>query len=208
MEIELKYSIDDDSLISKILDDRMLTSIEERNSRDTQALKAVYFDTEEGDLKKLDVAFRIRLEGSRYIATLKRRGSSCDGLHKREEINAPVTDDEFVTEPDLSIFSGDELIEDIRHIVEGKKLVPVMEMDYVREIFKVSYHNSIIEVSVDQGDIWTSKGNVPICEMELELYSGNESELLKLGKAIQKAYNLKPENVSKLARGFQVLDGE
>ena len=52
-------------------------------------------------------AFRIRLEGSRYIATLKRRSSAEAGLHKREEINAPVTDDDFVDNPTLSIFSGD-----------------------------------------------------------------------------------------------------
>ena len=198
MEIELKYSIEDDSIIRSIMEDRILTSIEKKNSRETLAMHAVYFDTEEADLRKNHIAFRIRLEGSRYIATLKRRSSAEAGLHKREEINAPVTDDDFVDNPTLSIFSGDELIDDIPAEITDKKLIPVMEMN--------DYKGSLMEVSIDQGDIITANGSCPICEMEIELYSGNEEDLVKLGKQIQKSYNLKEENISKYARGLALLD--
>ena len=63
-----------------------------------------------------------------------------------------------------------------------------------------------MEVSIDQGDIITANGSCPICEMEIELYSGNEEDLVKLGKQIQKSYNLKEENISKYARGLALLD--
>ena len=104
MEIELKYSIEDDSIIRSIMEDRILTSIEKKNSRETLAMHAVYFDTADGDLRKNHIAFRIRLEGSRYIATLKRRSTAEAGLHRREEINAPVTDHDFIENPSISIF--------------------------------------------------------------------------------------------------------
>ena len=59
MEIELKYSIEDDSIIRSIMEDRILTSIEKKNSMETLAMHEVYFDTEEADLRKNHIAFRI-----------------------------------------------------------------------------------------------------------------------------------------------------
>ncbi len=205
METELKYSIEDDNIIRRIMNDRMLTSIEKKDSRETMAMHAVYFDTSGYDFQKNHIAFRIRREGSRFVATLKRRGSVSDGLHKREEINAPVTDDDFVANPKLSLFAGDELIGDIASELADKELVPVMEMNFAREKFRVDYRGSIMEISIDQGDIITSGGSCPICEMEIELYSGNEADLVKLGKQIQKSYNLKEENMSKYGRGLALL---
>ena len=108
--------------------------------------------------------------------------------------------------PTLSIFSGDELIDDIPAEITDKKLIPVMEMNFAREEFRIDYKGSLMEVSIDQGDIITANGSCPICEMEIELYSGNEEDLVKLGKQIQKSYNLKEENISKYARGLALLD--
>lgn len=205
MEIELKYSIEDDSIIRSIMEDRILTSIEKKNSRETLAMHAVYFDTADGDLRKNHIAFRIRLEGSRYIATLKRRSTAEAGLHRREEINAPVTDHDFIENPSISIFSGDELIDDISAEIKDRKLIPVIEMNFAREEFRIDYKGSIMEVSVDQGDIITANGACPICELEIELYSGSEEDLVKLGKQLQKSYDLKEENISKYARGLALL---
>ena len=205
MEIELKYSIEDDSIIRSIMEDRILTSIEKKNSRETLAMHAVYFDTADGDLRKNHIAFRIRLEGSRYIATLKRRSTAEAGLHRREEINAPVTDHDFIENPSISIFSGDELIDDISAEIKDRKLIPVIEMNFAREEFRIDYKRSIMEVSVDQGDIITANGSCPICELEIELYSGSEEDLVKLGKQLQKSYDLKEENISKYARGLALL---
>lgn len=205
MEIELKYSIEDDSIIRSIMEDRILTSIEKKNSRETLAMHAVYFDTADGELRKNHIAFRIRLEGSRYIATLKRRSTAEAGLHRREEINAPVTDHDFIENPSISIFSGDELIDDISAEIKDRKLIPVIEMNFAREEFRIDYKGSIMEVSVDQGDIITANGSCPICELEIELYSGSEEDLVKLGKQLQKSYDLKEENISKYARGLALL---
>ncbi len=205
METELKYSIDDERIIQSIMEDRMLTSIEKKDSRETMAMHAVYFDTAESDFQKNHIAFRIRREGSRYIATLKRRGIASDGLHRREEINAPVTEDDFIANPKLSLFAGDELIGDIASEIANKELIPVMEMNFAREKFRVDYRGTIMEISVDQGDIVTAGGSCPICEMEIELYSGSEADLVKLGKQIQKSYNLKAENTSKYGRGLALL---
>ena len=187
------------------MEDRILTSIEKKNSRETLAMHAVYFDTADGDLRKNHIAFRIRLEGSRYIATLKRRSTAEAGLHRREEINAPVTDHDFIENPSISIFSGDELIDDISAEIKDRKLIPVIEMNFAREEFRIDYKGSIMEVSVDQGDIITANGSCPICELEIELYSGSEEDLVKLGKQLQKSYDLKEENISKYARGLALL---
>lgn len=205
MEIELKYSIEDEQIIGAVMEDYMLASSEKKGSRETLAMRAVYFDTDKGDLRNHGIAFRIRLEGCEYIATVKRGNKSEEGLHKREEVNIPVTDDDFIEYPDISAFAENAIIADIYDEIKDKTLMPVMEMNFVREKFKVDYEDSVMEVSLDQGDIITAGGSCPICEMEIELYSGNESDLINLGDIIQKTYELKPENISKYARGLMLI---
>ena len=208
MEIELKYSIEDDSIIKNIMEDQLLASAVSKDLSETLAMHAVYFDTEQADLRKNHIAFRVRLEGDSYVATIKIGGSAVDGLHKREELNAPVTDEKFIKNPDLSIFSGNKLIDDIASRIGDNRLIPVMEMNFAREAVKIDYNGSIIEASIDQGDIITANATCPICELELELYSGSENDLIELGRQLQQTYSLREENTSKYARGLALLESE
>lgn len=205
MEIELKYSIKDDSIIRNIMEDQLLAAA---GAGEVIAMHAVYFDTEQAYLRKNHIAFRVRLEGGSYVATIKIGGSVVDGLHKREELNAPVIDEDFIKNPDLSVFSGNKLIDDIARKIGDKKLIPVMEMNFAREAVKINYNGSIIEASIDQGDIITADASCPICELELELYSGSENDLRELGRRLQQAYSLIEENTSKYARGLALLESE
>lgn len=69
MEIELKYLLRDPEEIDRIFGDPAI----QRMKDDTEVLPmhAVYFDTEDRKLARERIAFRVRKEGDRYIATLK-----------------------------------------------------------------------------------------------------------------------------------------
>ena len=67
MEVELKFLIEDKLAQERILKDRHLAEIKDEGSEEEIELKATYLDTEDMDLCKRKMAFRVRLRpaGSR-----------------------------------------------------------------------------------------------------------------------------------------------
>lgn len=205
MEIELKYLIDSKETADAIFNDSYLFSIEEKETREKMFFKAAYFDTADYILSKHDIAFRVRMEGEQLVASLKWRGKVEGGLHRREEINVPVDDPQCYIMPSPEIFAESAIGKEVIRLVGDNPLISLMEMGFLRSRFRVDTGDGIIEVALDMGEILTDKGNLPIMELELELYSGEEADLMKLGARLSKKYQLLPFNESKYLRGRKQL---
>lgn len=204
MEIELKYLLRDDLAKDRILNDKHLLEIKNPACDETVQMRAIYFDTEEGDLRSLQIALRARFENERVVVTLKWKGSAQDGLHVRGELNVPA-EPEYLDNPTVDIFKGSEIYDELLAAVSDKNLVPVMEMDYVRKAIQVDTGKSISVVSLDEGIIHTSKGNTGILEVEVELYSGDQEDMVALGGELAAKYNLETSDKSKYQRGLELL---
>jgi len=204
METELKYAIPDKNIAEIIWQDPHLIAIEESGSREKLTFKAVYFDTDDGALAEHDIAFRVRLEGQRVIATLKWNGKNDGPLHTREGINVPIDGETCLMMPDPAIFKESDIGLQMLGFIGGKQLSDIMEIGFLRRRVRVDTGESIIEVSVDTGEIVGDLGSAPICELELELFSGNRDELIELGERLAQSYSLTPEKKSKYARGLQL----
>lgn len=205
MEIEVKYIVQDDFAKEKILEDKHLQSISCPDSREIINMEAVYFDTKELALCKKEMALRVRYENGRPIATLKWGGGSEGSLHVRGELNVSV-DETFAHRPHIDIFKGSDIYEELGRIVGEDNLFPIMEMKCVRQQLKVDTGRSINVVSLDEGEIITPKGNTPICELEVELYSGEKEDMIALGKELAVKYNLEEGIKSKFQRGLELLE--
>ena len=203
-EIELKYAIDNKDIAEALWNDPYLGSIEEKDSRETLRMKAVYFDTEDGTLAANDIAFRVRMEGSRVVASLKWRGENDGPLFTREELNVPMTDEACLINPDPAIFKESDIGARLLELIAGRTLVNIMEVCFLRKRIRVDTGKSLIEVSVDTGEIITDSGAQNIRELELELFSGQQDDLLELGEKIAAQYNLAPETRTKYARGLHL----
>ena len=201
MEIELKYAIDNNEIAAQIWEDEDLKKVEEPGTRETVIMNATYFDTEDLALSKNDMAYRVRKEGDRLVASLKWGGGSDGALHKREEINIPVMD----TKPNPVIFEACDIGEDLLAILGGKELRAVLEMHIERRRFRIDAESTILEISVDNGQIVTINGNEPVCEVEIELFSGSEEVMMKIGQALAEKYGLVSEKRSKFYRGLVLL---
>lgn len=204
MEIELKYLLRDDLAKDRILNDKHLLEIKNPACDETVQMRAIYLDTEEGDLRSLQIALRARFENERVVVTLKWKGSAQDGLHVRGELNVPAGPG-YLDNPTVDIFKGSEIYDQLLAAVSDKKLVPVMEMDYVRKAIQVDTGKSISVVSLDEGIIHTSKGDTEILEVEVELYSGDQEDMVALGGELAAKYNLKTSDKSKYQRGLELL---
>jgi inorganic triphosphatase YgiF len=77
-------------------------------------------------------------------------------------------------------------------------------MDYERRQFKVDTGKSISCISVDNGIIHHDDGHeVPILELEVEWYYGDEADFMALAELIRTKYSLETENMSKLQRAYE-----
>jgi inorganic triphosphatase YgiF len=82
-----------------------------------------------------------------------------------------------------------------------KPLKPTISMDYERKQFKVDTGRSISCISVDEGVIHHIDGHlIPVSELEVEWYYGDEDDFIALATLIRDKYGLETEDRSKLQR--------
>lgn len=207
MEIELKYSLTDNLAKERILSDRHLGEIKDASCDETLHMRAIYFDTAEGDLQRFQIALRARYENDRIVVTLKWKGSAQDGLHVRGELNVPG-DESYLENPTVEVFRGSEIFEELEEAVSGKTLIPVMEMDYIRKSIQVDTGASISVISLDEGVIRAGGREAEVLEVEVELYSGDQDDMIALGEELASKYNLVKNDQSKFQKGLELLKAE
>lgn len=202
METEFKYILNDPSVFDTIVEEAGSSKLG-LDSVEIIDMHAVYFDTEDFDFRNRGIAYRIRQEDDRCTATIKWDIDVSGGLHRREEFNLVVNDERFAEHPDIEIFVSSDAYDVLKDAAGSKKLVPTISMDYQRRQFKVDTGKSISCISIDEGVIHHVDGHiVPVSELEIEWYYGDEDDFMALAKRVQEKYGLKTEDRSKLQRGF------
>ncbi|MCL2111170.1 MAG: CYTH domain-containing protein [Clostridiales bacterium] len=210
MEIELKYRIDNIEQYEGILADPWIAALSDHRAPEVIKMKAAYFDTEDLTLIRRNIAFRIRNESERTVATLKWRDDDNDisGLYIRSEINIPISDQCCFFNPDPSVFIESAEGKDLLDIIDGNPLVNIFDMIFTRKSIRIDYEKSILELAVDEGVIVAGHNSLQFRELEIEIYSGTKEDLLDIGEKIAGKYGLEPEVKTKFARGVELLDIE
>ena len=202
MEKEYKYRVQDEFIFDKIVEDCEFV----KNGHDAVEsidMKAVYFDTDEHDFINKGVAYRIRHENERITATIKWDKDVTDGYHIREEFNLVVNDDRYAEHPDIEMFRSSDAYDVLYEASGDKTLSPMIGMEYNRRQIKVDTGKSISCISIDKGVIHHIDGHdIPVLELEIEWFYGDEDDFMKLAGSIQQKYSLQAENISKLQRAF------
>lgn len=158
-------------------------------------LRNTYFDTAELDLLQRKIGLRIRYLEHRRLQTLKTSGQSIGGLHQRQEWEVEVDTDT----PDLS------KIPESLSLQLSNPLLPLFTTDFQRMQWDIPHGDSLIELVLDQGKIATTQATIPLCEIELELKSGNPTALYELALNLLDHLPLQLENRSKAARGYHLF---
>ena len=202
METEFKFNLKDTSVFDRIVENAEINKMG-IDAVETIDMHAAYFDTPERDFMQRGIAYRIRQENERTTATIKWDVVVNEGLHRREEFNLVVNDERFAENPDIGLFISSEAYDVLYEAAGDKKLVSKVSMDYTRRQFKVDTGKSISCISVDEGLIHHIDGHdVPVCELEVEWYYGDEQDFIDLANLIRSKYELETENLSKLQRAL------
>src|SRR5450631_1374719 len=169
----------------------------------TRRLYNIYYDTPKLDLHKSGMALRLRHAGRQWLQTLKGGGSVKAGLHQRNEwevqVHGPVLDFSLLTE---AAEWKEHLPPPLR-----KKLHAVFVTDFFRTSRMLMWHGAQIELCMDQGEVRTEQHGTALCELELELKSGEPQQLFELALAILEIVPFELEVVSKAEQGYRLLSG-
>ncbi len=170
-------------------------------------LHNIYYDTPEQTLRRQRTALRLRRVGSEaspeWLQTLKMGGSSDSALSQRGEWETPVPGAELAlsalkatpwsdVDPDGEVF---------------RTLTPSFVTTFERTNWTVRQRDgSVIEVSLDIGQIVADGKSLPLCELELELLAGQPDALFSLARQIARTLAVMPEHRSKAQRGYALAD--
>lgn len=176
-EIELKFFVNadfSDKLRRKIAQMKILQS-------SCRELGNIYFDTQDNWLRKHDIGLRIRRFDEVFVQTVKTAGRVVAGLHQRPEYNAEHTSNN----PDLSLHPEDIWPEGKNSTQLQSELFALFSTNFTREQWLIGMADgSQIEVAFDQGEVVAGEETSPICEVELELKSGQADSLFTLARTL------------------------
>lgn len=201
-EIELKLRVTP-SLAARLKRSEILHSCASGRAV-TRRLLSIYFDTPRLDLKSLGGALRIRNVGRRRIQTLKLPVEDVTGLQVFHEFERDIAGDT----PDMTHIGESALLarfQDHKFITE---LAPVFATEFRRTTIPVRIDDSEVDVAVDIGEIRGGERRLPLCEVELELKSGNPQRLVDLALALHREAPCAWEYDTKAARGYRLAANE
>lgn len=198
-EIELKLRFFDDSLWDKITKEPSILEMSIRGSENLELLETIYYDTLDFSLRKAGLSYRIRLQGSEYIATVKADGKTSGGLHNRSEWSCVID----VPKTDITPFLALPIGERLKDTIGGQELNELFRTRFKRKSVDIrTKDQGLIELALDLGHVIAKDKETPIREIELELKDGKVAEVLQLAAILVRKFILVPESQSKYYRGL------
>ncbi len=196
-EIELKFFVSpefSETLRQKISETKVL-------QHSCRELGNTYFDTPDQWLRQHDIGLRIRRFDDVYVQTVKTAGRVVAGLHQRPEFNA----EHDSNDPELTLHPQDiwPVGKDIAAL--QAELEPLFATNFTREQWLIGMPDgSQVEVAFDQGKVEANGKEDPICEVELELKSGQTDALFTLARSFSEQGGMRLGNLSKAAKGYRL----
>lgn len=171
--------------------------------RQSGHLHAVYFDTDDQDLRRAGISLRIRCKNGHAIQTVKADAEERGLAMNRGEWETPVDgtlDFAAIEHTPLASLLPDEAA---RHALK-----PVFTIETDRRTFLVEQEGSLIEVSLDRTEASSAARSMPFTELELELKHGEPAALFTFARRLSAAVPLRLALVPKSERGYRLLEDD
>ena len=154
-------------------------------------MTTTYYDTPAGDLSTHRWTLRHRREGDADICTLKTPAPG--GARGEWEFSCGCITDALVS---LARMSGSlELLE-----LASQGLIAVCGAKFTRQALDLENESFTAELALDAGILHSGSREIPLCEVEVELKSGQREAMERFCAAFAETYGLKVEPRSKFAR--------
>lgn len=163
-------------------------------------METVYYDTAELALSSRRYTLRRRLENDKSVCTLKTPASE------------PNTRNEWETENAFIENAIDDLIaqgapEELKELVKPG-LYPICGAKFVRLAKDIHLENAELEMALDYGNLFGGGRKEPLCEIEIELKSGDMAACKRYAYDFAETFGLEEEERSKFKRALMLYKGE
>lgn len=197
-EIELKFLIESGSL--PMLDSLPVIGKRLRNAP-RKHIETTYFDTPKRHIADSGYALRVRKQqGKGKLLSVKQANPTGVG---RGEWESPIAGDMPSREELAATPAGAVLGKN----GNGSDLAPLYTVAVDRASFLVKQGSAEIEIAVDRGEIKHQDKELPICELELELKTGEPRQLFALARRFIDKAPLRLSFISKGDRGNRLAEG-
>jgi triphosphatase len=162
-------------------------------------LISVYYDTPKFDLWSAQISIRLRQTPTGWVQTAKWGGQAAGGLHTRQEMECSVPEQKL----DFDVLAGRSGLETLASLPLQRKVKPVFVTEFERSTRMLELADGTgVEVGLDRGQIVCGTARLRICELELELKTGEVLALFDLATALLKGLAVRPAYRSKAERGY------
>lgn len=155
------------------------------------SMETTYYDTPSGSLSRKRYTLRHRLENATHVCTLKTPlGRDARGEWETEcgDIRAAL--------PELCKLGAPA---DLVNLAE-EGLEAICGARFIRQACTVTFGSAVVEIALDRGILFGGSREVPLCELEVELKSGDQADAVTFAKVLAAKYGLQPQPKSKFRR--------
>ena len=165
----------------------------------TYEMETTYYDAADGALSDRHVTLRRRMENGLSVCTVKTPVSG----YGRGEWECECDDIHAAIDRLVALGASRELL-----LLTAAGVVPVCGAKFTRRALTVEYEGAVLELALDRGVLLGGGREIPLCEVEVELKSGQPEQAVAFAQALAEKFGLKPENKSKFRRALALAKGD
>lgn len=200
-ELELKLHIDSAAQMETVRTWQVLRDLTEGAERLLQ-MQTTYYDTPCGEISARKWTFRQRQENAVCVTCLKTPGRDAGGLKSRKEYETEESD---LPKAVADLVRNGAPAELAALVSSG--VVPICGASFVRRAQTLRFSDgSTCELACDAGELYGGENRLPFYELELELKSGEQTQMAAFGKHLMQTFGLSVEPLSKFARAKALRD--
>ena len=166
----------------------------------TIEMETTYYDTADGQLSDRRITLRRRMENGQSVCTVKTPTTTGYG---RGEWECQVEDIESGILKLCELGAPRGLL-----LLTAEGVVPVCGARFTRRAGNITQDGAVMEIALDQGVLMGGGKQIPLCEVEVELKSGEPDAVVAFAEALAERFGLQPQNKSKFRRARNLAKGE
>ena len=159
-------------------------------------MRTTYYDAADGALSARKWTLRHRLENGTHVCTLKTPAGDARG---EWEVECQRIED--AVERLCKLGAPSELRE-----LTSKGVQAVCGARFTRLAATVEAENAVLEVALDSGVLFAGERQEPLCEVEVELKSGNRAAADRFALEMAQEYGLRTLHASKFKRALALRE--
>lgn len=162
-------------------------------------MQTSYYDTPAGDFSARRCTLRRRMENEASVCTLKLPAAG----QARQEFEV-LDGDIHSALPVLCQLAQQQELEKLAQA----GLVQVCGARFHRVARTLTLENCCVELAMDEGVLLGADRQLPLCELEIELKSGDPQAAVAFADALAERFDLQPESKSKFRRALDLAKEE